>query len=59
MNGPQILAVRGTNELVQTLCGTETSWSHANDENVNITVTRKSAIVAARAIVAFAELRSL
>ena len=29
--------MRATNELVQTLCGTETGRSHANDENVNVT----------------------
>ena len=32
-----------THELVQTLGGTETSRSHANDEDVNVTSKRESA----------------
>lgn len=38
-----MVAVRGTHELVQALCGTETSWSHADDEHVNITAILRSA----------------
>lgn len=44
--------MRGTHELVQTLSGTETSRSHANDENVNIAVVVRSADRRDSAIVA-------